>query len=261
MSEHNGTPSARRVCARAALALATLAPVAALAASRSAPSTRPVLLVSGPGLFNHPVRVVPSAAVRVPAGWPLDPNGAITCLTCHAALPSADAEGGWSLRDSRTGENHGAGFCVKCHGAGDSFAARSAHWQAMPRAHVRADADAEADSAGVGGYVDAESRQCLSCHDAVNAGDASTTTPSAMASFGSVGDPRRNHPIGVRYPMHARRGSDVPFRHASQLPREIRLPGGQVSCVSCHNLYAGTPKLLSVPVERSILCMTCHQME
>lgn len=63
------------------------------------------------------------------------------------------------------------------------------------------------------------------------------------------------------YPNRPSRGVEAGFRPASLLPREMQLPNGVVSCVSCHNLYGREKDLLSVPIEGSELCFTCHDMK
>ena len=70
-----------------------------------------------------------------------------------------------------------------------------------------------------------------------------------------------NHPVGVRYPLGAGRDSGVSFRPAGLLPEQVRLPGGVVSCVSCHDLYAPERHLLTVSLDGSALCFTCHAMD
>jgi len=47
------------------------------------------------------------------------------------------------------------------------------------------------------------------------------------------------------------------------IPREllddrIRLPGGEVSCRSCHSLYSPHEGHLVIPNDRSRLCLSCH---
>jgi predicted CXXCH cytochrome family protein len=78
--------------------------------------------------------------------------------------------------------------------------------------------------------------------------------------MGSYGDARRNHPIGVRYPRQGTTRAEMPLRPTSTLPPNVRLPGGTVSCISCHDLYNMDPKRLSVPITESQLCFTCHDM-
>jgi hypothetical protein len=52
----------------------------ALAGAQEEPSEAE-LWGTGPGVFNHPVRVEPPATMTIPKDWPTDANGAITCLT------------------------------------------------------------------------------------------------------------------------------------------------------------------------------------
>ena len=78
---------------------------------------------------------------------------------------------------------------------------------------------------------------------------------------GSIGATARNHPVGVNYPRTGRNGKGVQLRPTLVLPQAVRLPGGTVGCLSCHNLYARDPGRLSVPIEGSLLCMTCHPLD
>lgn len=211
---------------------------------------------AGPGDINHPVGVVPSAAVRIPDDWPLDSGGAITCRTCHREFPSR--ERGASLRGQfadlsgeRDDDLATASFCQNCHGSASRGSRVGAHWLAMEGAHIRVGRDVAAKSAA---YLDEISRRCLECHDGVSAGDA---PGMKTASWSDVDD----HPVGMPYAIGGDEASDVGLRSVMSLPKAVRLPGGQVSCVSCHNLYAGSKGLLTVSLEGSALCFTCHEMK
>lgn len=210
----------------------------------------------GPGVLNHPVHVVPSAAVSLPGHWPVDTDGSITCATCHETLPSFETVGEFNLRGIESGVTDRRAFCIQCHRGGDQRSASSMHWMAMGQAHINPDADRAKPSYGT---LDAESRRCLGCHDGVNASEHANA-PLA-AGMGYIGDRQRSHPIGVPYRSMSRQRMSGPLRPKSLLPDAVRLPGGSVSCVSCHNLYAGEPHLLSVPIEGSQLCLTCHEMD
>jgi predicted CXXCH cytochrome family protein len=210
-------------------------------------------------VINHPVGVAPTAAVTIPVGWPLASDGSITCLTCHEALPPLDGGGGPRLRHNDTSDDVSSNadsvtFCAACHRNGAGRGATSAHWTVVGVAHVTPGDEPTGGNA----LVDAESRRCLECHDGVNAVESVNPVGLSNASFA---DAQRNHPIGMPYPNGRSRQSNARFRSASLLPDTVHLPGGNVSCVSCHNLYAGTPKLLSVPLEGSKLCFTCHDMD
>lgn len=206
----------------------------------------------GPGTSNHPVNVRPSAAVSIPTGWPLASDGTITCITCHDGFPTAERPAASTLR----GDADSPAFCVSCHTERGPRTSKGMHWRAVSRAHPGSDA---AESRG-GTESETMSQSCLECHDGVSASDAGHEA-SAGRGGGFVGDRSRNHPVGVRYPANGTRGVEVPLRPASQLPRSIRLPNGKVSCISCHDVYGRGDHRLTVPIEGSRLCMTCHVMD
>lgn len=209
---------------------------------------------AGPGVVNHPVNVAPSAAVLIPAGWPLSASGTLTCLTCHTSLPR-DKDDQPKLRGEQASRNDARQFCTQCHRGEARSTASGMHWVALDRAHF----GGEHETAR-GAERDDGSRRCLSCHDGVSAPDTPYQTGGGAHS-GDLGEPGRNHPIGVRYPWGGKRGGDSSLRPASLLPKTVQLPRDNVGCVSCHNLYANSPKLLSVPIEGSALCFTCHDMK
>lgn len=116
---------------------------------------------------------------------------------------------------------------------------------------------------GVDVELDASSLLCLSCHDGLLAPDvfagshAATGLPPAEA-----GGPRRslrNHPLGVRYP-----DGDAKYQPRTFAEAEggIKLPGGRVQCVSCHDPHntARHAGMLIRSNERSRLCLSCHRL-
>jgi len=208
----------------------------------------------GPGTANHPVRVVPSDAIAIPSGWPLDRVGAITCLTCHTQIPT-DARDP-SLRDFESTPAEPIEFCARCHCRPVEQTAGSMHWLAIGVAHVSGPQTTLHQENGV---LDTHTRQCLSCHDGATASESKNTT-RRTGSIGSVNDNGRNHPVGILYDDIGRDDDLSPLRPASMLPQEVPLPGGRVACISCHNLYAHEPYLLTVPIDGSALCFTCHDM-
>lgn len=209
----------------------------------------------GPGMANHPVGVVPSRNIRIPEDWPVDVDGSITCGTCHYAFPSL-AAGDPLLRGSNGRRIEPTQFCARCHTSASPDQAGGMHWIAVGAAHIKS----KGEYAGqFSGGVDVESKRCLSCHDGINASEASSGA-ATHGSFGSFANERLNHPIGIPYPTYQPPGNGTKYRPASLLPREIRLPDGMVSCVSCHNLYARDKHLLTVPIKDSALCLTCHEL-
>lgn len=240
------------------MVLGGLPTIAAMGGSRRARSLAANLRY-GPGFINHPVNVVPTSAILVPEDWPVARDGSITCLTCHQEIPSFDGSSSRFLRGTLDGEPETPEFCRNCHTAGEgSGSAATMHWMAVGSAHIRSETPSSLRSAA--GSLDAESQRCLSCHDGVTAAE-SHNAASPDRSLGYVGNRSRSHPIGVGYPSHTLRGSSASFRSAGQLPEKVRLPEGKVSCVSCHDLYARDRHRLSVPIEGSALCFTCHEMD
>ncbi len=241
------------------IAAATLVGLISIESDASWPGAKRSLsqkLREGPGLSNHPVGMIPSSAVSIPKHWPLNPDGTVGCMTCHDSLPSLEGGGPVNLRDYS--EQDTSWFCVKCHSNTGNRGGASMHWMVQGQAHVIPSKNAR--SSRMSGLLDSESRKCLDCHDGVTASEA--TNHAGGSSFtASFADKQRNHPIGMLYPRTNVGKSAVRVRPASLLPTAVRLPDGKVSCVSCHDLYAGTTNLLSVPMEGSGLCMTCHDME
>lgn len=246
----------RRGLAVALLAVLAVAAAPALLVQADSDGL-PALLRGGPGVSNHPVNVAPPPGMRIPADMPLSPSGTVTCLTCHERLP-ANGRGEPHLRGMSTADTSRdtLDFCARCHAEDAERTARSMHWLAVPRAHMMADGS----SSRSGGSLDAESRRCMECHDGVSAKEFNNSTPWNRGDS-YLGDKKRDHPVGVPYPRRRPDGYDSTFRQAALLPKQMRLPEGKVSCVSCHDLYATERNLLSVPIEESRLCLTCHAMD
>lgn len=240
------------------LQLAVALPTMAITSSLGRPTDFGRRSHAGPGASNHPVNIVPSSGVTIPLGWPLDPDGSITCTTCHVSVPSPDGKGGGRLRGMNDSFSDALAFCMNCHRDSAGGSAATAHWMAVPKAHILR--DSFQDRFARGGVLDGASRDCLTCHDGLNASDAGHEM-GLNRSSGYLGDKDRNHPIGVPYPRSGKRRVEVPLRPAAVLPETVRLPGGMVSCVSCHDLYHPDKNRLSVPIEGSRLCLTCHDMD
>lgn len=99
----------------------------------------------------------------------------------------------------------------------------------------------------------------MSCHDGVSAPDSTGIMGHRVGGY--PGDRDSNHPVGIAYSRSKGRPGTTRMRPAGLLPKEVRLPGGAVSCVSCHNLYSSDPAKLTVPIEGSKLCLSCHDMD
>lgn len=174
----------------------------------------------------------------LPVQYPLDWKGDVTCSTCHEVHGTQPGR----LRGGKRYKE----FCLSCH--------EQAFFRRMPD---------EGLSIQHGGHIaglpqqlavpiDQYSLHCLSCH-----GDKARGVPVNVDERGIVrhGSGSANHPIGVMYDEIARDGS---FHPAAMLRREIMLPDGMVSCVSCHVGYAEKHGALVISNYGSALCLSCH---
>jgi len=117
---------------------------------------------------------------------------------------------------------------------------------------------------GAGVDLDESSLLCLSCHDGVVAKDVYRSAHAARISsqLGSswVGKASlTSHPIGVKYPI-----GDSTYRtiEAATADGKIKLPGGRLQCISCHDPH-NTQRIDYMLVrsnQGSRLCLACHRL-
>jgi len=188
---------------------------------------------------SHPSGFTPRE--KIPPEYPLDWKGELTCTSCHT--PHGNSP------DMLRGVKRGRDFCLACHDE-KFFNKMPDHGASVMAGHM----DSGVHEAGHAAALDQDSIRCLGCH-------------------GESGDPRgvnvdrhgvlrhnsksMNHPIGVSYADAARSGG---FRAQAMLSKAIMLPGGRVSCVSCHNGYSKQHGRLVMPNFRSALCFECHDL-
>ncbi len=112
--------------------------------------------------------------------------------------------------------------------------------------------------------LDRSSVLCLSCHDGVTAQDVfsgahalSWATPVGTSTLPISG--RVSHPIGVRMPL-----GDPTYRSPAEVQSSglIKLPGGRVQCISCHDPHNTDrhPAMLVQSNRGSRLCLACHRI-
>lgn len=200
-------------------------------------------------LLTHPVNVFPEHT-RIPADMPLSLDGKLTCSTCHDIHSSYRTPFGTPshyLRRQVTGRQ----FCAICH-LGNAGGGLS-HSEVIEQAHFKSKYYITDNSR----TIDDVSAECLSCHD----GSIGKLSVIGVGNWSHSSDfmeyDSGTHPIGVSYRDAFRRDPNG-FRPPSMLDERIRLVNGQVSCISCHNLYAETPMKLVMSNKRSRLCLECH---
>ena len=181
--------------------------------------------------LSHPSGFVPRH--DPPKAFPLDADGRLTCSTCHDVhAPSPER-----LRRRAEGE----GLCLGCH--------RPDFFQEMKDRGRSLEATGHLPAASTPSPFapDRASANCMGCHE----------DHADRAATGHGGGPA-NHPIGMDY-REARRRQGV-YKPVSRLPRHVLLPGGKVSCVSCHRGYSRRHGTLAVANKGSELCLSCHDL-
>lgn len=185
---------------------------------------------------SHPSGFVPDRPL--PAEFPLDQRGQMTCTTCHDFHAARSGK----LRVAKSGRE----FCMSCHTA--------AFFERMPDRgrSIVASGHLDARARRLPSPVDAYSFRCIECHER-NLSLPRDGFRVAFTANNATG--MANHPIGEEYgPGASLRG----FRPAAALASGILLPEGKVSCVSCHRGYSGQHgALVSSP---NGLCQECHDM-
>jgi predicted CXXCH cytochrome family protein len=180
---------------------------------------------------SHPTGFAPERPL--PAAFPLDWKGEVTCSTCHDIHEAAPGR-------LRVAEN-GRAFCLSCHNAEFFESMPEAGLSLMASGHL--DARTEPTSS-----IDPYSMQCIQCHEDRMSlpGDGIRGTFSVSNGTGMM-----NHPIGamVGLRMGGRWGS-------GGSGGTVLLPGGKVSCVSCHRAYSRQHGALAE--QEPALCLHCH---
>ncbi|MDH5356663.1 MAG: hypothetical protein OEY09_19645 [Gammaproteobacteria bacterium] len=82
--------------------------------------------------------------------------------------------------------------------------------------------------------LDVSSAECMGCHNGKDSGHIVVKSANSAMQFTSSGR-QSNHPIGMRYDDYAA-NDPASYRSSATLDPNIRLVGGRVACVSCHQL-------------------------
>lgn len=186
---------------------------------------------------SHPTGLQPSTPL--PAEYPLDWKGELTCSSCHQIHGGSHGR----LR----GEKRRKEFCRACHTA--SFFERMADGgqSLMLSGHLDGRNDANEP------ILDPYTGKCMSCH-----GDHGDGTVRVAANHNSRHTGSGvNHPVGVSYVQAERFGG---YRKKEALDPGFELPGGLVSCISCHRGYGPKHGALRTPRRGGSLCLECHDL-
>lgn len=144
--------------------------------------------------------------------------------------------------------------CVWCHAADSPSTNRvGALWdRSSPTATF--DVYSSANTDAVGGTPSSHSLLCLGCHDG-------TVSPDEVGHLILGANSGGGHPVSIPYPTtaEARQFRPPPDPQNGWGAENVRLVGGRLECVSCHNVHdPDTPPFLNVSNAGSALCLTCH---
>jgi len=105
--------------------------------------------------------------------------------------------------------------------------------------------------------VDSFSRDCMTCHDGMNAPyhDVRIRNGKRQGAI-SLQTVLASHPIGMHYGSAAYENRFL--RPVDELDKNIILADGRVGCLSCHNMLNPNRFHLSVENDQSALCLQCH---
>ncbi|QSX39129.1 cytochrome c3 family protein [Shewanella sedimentimangrovi] len=189
---------------------------------------------------SHPTGFSPGRSL--PADFPLDWKGELTCSTCH------------SVHDERAGlmrtSLRGRDYCQSCHDSAFFDAMADGGTTLVSSGHLVPDLATLVEA----GTIDDFSFQCMTCHADEQGSLAVSISASGVINHSSGGS---NHPVGSDYQQVSLGGG---YRPVSMLPGYISLPQGRLSCVSCHIAYGDIHGKLVSSNEGSQLCFSCHDL-
>lgn len=187
---------------------------------------------------SHPSGFAPSG--KLPAGYPVDWKGDMTCGTCHDVHGTSHG----LLRGNRRGKE----LCLTCHDAKFFARMRDQGASMMETGHLSASMSTPNE------MLDIYSRQCMECHGEKGEDRAPTVIRNMVIRHGTSSV---NHPVGANYAKAVKFGG---YRAPSKISKKILLVGGLVSCVSCHEGYSKNHGKLVLPIGGSQLCFECHDI-
>ena len=191
--------------------------------------------------FSHPTGFAPGRTL--PAEYPLDRRGYLTCSTCHQ--PHGFEPG--LLRGTKRAKD----FCLTCHDQSFVDGMKDAGASLVISGHL------DIGNGRGTPEIDAHSLHCLSCHAGSHSGSIAVSFGRSQRSRAMLGLSSA-HPIGNAYGDVRNKMDFYPEYLLEE--RNIRLSDGRISCISCHETYTKNHGKLTVTLDQSKLCLGCHKM-
>jgi len=105
--------------------------------------------------------------------------------------------------------------------------------------------------------LDPISMECITCHDGTLASSIHYKVSSRGQGEGrSMGSINGSHPVGSNYTRFTSKREYVP---SYNLPRNMILMNGKISCITCHDMLSRSQAYLVVDMAGSNLCFACHR--
>lgn len=184
--------------------------------------------------MSHVTGFTPAAQQKIPAAYPLDWKGDLTCSTCH----DIHSDQSHKLRGTARGQQ----LCLACHKQEFFDNMADGGISILQSGHTGAVRARNWDN------LDQYSLQCLGCHS--DNGEVQVDTNQIVRHD-------VNHPIGRNYAAAMAVGG---YKPVNQLSKKILLPNGMISCISCHEGYSKNHGKLVMSTTNSTLCFECHEL-
>ena len=185
---------------------------------------------------SHPSGFNPGRAI--PEGFPLDWKNEITCSTCHNVHASKHA----SIRGGISGKE----LCLSCH--------EMSFFRAMANNSLTLQTSAiPLNQQHALTALENYSSKCMSCHTSNGGAGGITVDHKGIMkhSGGTV------HPLGITYKETYPQDS---YRSRLDIARDIKLPDGKLSCISCHRGYSNDHSNKTAIKSDPAPCDSCHIM-
>lgn len=187
---------------------------------------------------SHPSGFAPRTKLH--ADYPADWKGDMTCSTCHNVHTRSPG----LMRGTRRGRE----LCLSCHEEQFFVRMRDQGNSMIASGHL------DMSNTAPGSQLDPYSRQCMDCHAGKGGSKAPSVDRNMIVRHGASS---LNHPVGASYVKAMNFGG---YRPVALLSKKILLPGGLISCISCHEGYSKSHGKLTVPTSGSKLCFECHDL-
>ncbi len=187
--------------------------------------------------MSHPSGFIPGR--MLPAAYPLDWKGELTCSSCHETHGTSPG--------LMRGDKRNKDMCLACHDKNFFYQMKDSGISILRSGHLNA-TKAELDSIDLDRY----SLDCLGCH-----GDTGESSQVAIGSNAVISHSSgsANHPIGRSYAEAFAKGG---YRPQGMMSKNVWLPDGKISCISCHDGYTRKHGKVIVPSRGAGLCFECH---